>query len=88
MASMRDIQGRAMKLGATMTYTGTPAKWLTNAARAARGGPVILNLKGCSADDTPCIVTLAALERLAGTRHALEGATAEDLAVLAPDRAE
>jgi hypothetical protein len=85
MAAMRDIQGRAIKLGATATYMTKAPRWLTNAARAALAGPVIINIKGTPPDSTPVLVTLAELERLAGTRSALEGATADELAILAPD---
>lgn len=88
MAAMRDILVRAEKLGATAVYFSHAPKWLTNAAQAALAGPVIVNVKGLPADQTPCIVTLAELERLAGTRPALDGATAEELAILAPDKAE
>ena len=58
-----------------MTYQGSPAAWLTNAARlAAQGVPVIVNTKGVAADSTPCIVTLAELERLAAAAgHQVEG---------------
>ena len=87
MAAMKDILGRAEKLGATAMYFSQPPKWLTNAARAALASPVIVNVKGLAPDQTPCIVTLAELERLAGTRPALEGATADELAILAPDKA-
>lgn len=88
MAAMRDLQGRAEKLGATAMYFSQAPKWLTNAARAALAGPVIINIKGTPADSTPVLVTLAELERLAGTRPALDGATSDELAILAPDKAE
>lgn len=64
MAAMRDIQARAAKLGATATYMTKAPKWLTNAARAAGGGPVIVNIKGTPPDSTPVIVLLKELERL------------------------
>ena len=88
MAAWRDIEGRAQKLGATAMYFGQAPKWLTNAARAARAAPVVLNIKGIEANSTVVLTTLAELERLAGTRPALEGATADELAILAPDKVE
>jgi hypothetical protein len=87
LATMRDIQARALRLSATVTYMTKAPVWLIKALRAARAGPVVINIKGTPADSTPVLLTLAQLERLAGTKHALDGATAEELAILAPDRA-
>ncbi len=65
MASVRDILGRADAVGGVVTYQGSPAAWLTNAARlAAQGLVVVVNTKGIAPDATPCIITLAALEKL------------------------
>jgi hypothetical protein len=66
MASVRDILPRADALGATVVYHGSPARWLLDAAKAAQAAPVIVNCKGIAPADTPCIVTLAMLERLQG----------------------
>lgn len=72
MAAVRDLLGRADALAAVVTYQTAPAQWLTNAARvAATGHAVIVNCKGVAADSTPCIISLAELERL--TRAAGEG---------------
>ena len=65
MAAVADLLGRAEKLGASVTYQGSPAAWLLAAAKvAAQGCAVIVNTKGVRADDTPCIITLGELERL------------------------
>ena len=64
MASMRDIEDRAARLGCTIIYQSHPAEWLKKAARAATGSPVLLNVKGISPDSTPVLITLAELERL------------------------
>lgn len=65
MAAVADLLPRATALAAVVTYQTAPAAWLTNAARiAATGHAVIVNCKGVSADQTPCIVSLAELERL------------------------
>lgn len=65
MAAVRDILPRAAAVGAVTTYQGQPAAWLVKAAAvAAQGHAVIVNVKGTLADDVPCIITLAALERL------------------------
>lgn len=65
MAAVRDILPRAAAVGAVTTYQGQPAAWLVKAAAvAAEGAPVVINVKGTLADDVPCIITLAALERL------------------------
>ena len=70
MASVRDILGRAEAVGGVVTYQGSPAAWLTNAARlAAQGVPVIVNTKGVAPDQTPCIIALADLERLRLAAH-------------------
>ena len=88
MASWRDLETRVMRLGGTALYFGVEPKWLTHARRAAHAGPVVLNIKGVPPDSTIVLTTLAEYERLAGTRPALEGATAEELAILAPDKVE
>ena len=88
MAAWRDIEARADRLGATALYFGQAPKWLTNAAKAAIATPVVINIKGTAPDRTIVLTTLAEYERLAGTRPALEGATAEELAILAPDKVE
>lgn len=88
MAAWRDIETRVMRLGGTALYFGAAPKWLANAGRAAHAGPVILNVKGVAPDSTIVLTTLAEYERLAGTRPVLEGASAEEMAILAPDRAE
>lgn len=65
MAAVYDLLGRASDLGATIVYQGTPPRWLTLAAQAARNGePVIVNVKGIAPDSTPVLVTLAEYERL------------------------
>ena len=64
MANVRDLQPRAAALGAGMVYQGTPAAWLLRAARAATGAPIVINVKGIDADNTPVLLTLADLERL------------------------
>lgn len=88
MAAMRDIQARAEKLGATALYFSNAPRWLMNAQRSALAAPVVVNIKGVAPDATPVIVSLAELERLAGRHAALEGASAEEMAVLAPDKLE
>ena len=88
MAAWRDIEARASRLGATALYFGQAPKWLTNAARAAVAAPVVVNIKGTAPDRTIVLTTLAEYERLAGTKPALEGATADELAILAPDKVE
>ena len=55
-----------------MVYQGTPAAWLLRAARAATGAPIVINVKGIDADNTPVLLTLADLERL---QRAAAGAT-------------
>ncbi len=87
MAAWRDIETRVLRLGGTALYFGQPPRWLTNAARAAIAAPVVVNIKGTSPDRTIVLTTLAEYERLAGTRPVLEGATADELAILAPDKA-
>jgi hypothetical protein len=64
MASMRDLEARAARLGCTIVYQGHPAAWLARAARAATGSPVVVNCKGIEPDSTPVLITLAELERL------------------------
>ena len=81
MAAYRDLQHRAAALGAGMVYQSKPAQWLVKAARAATGAPVVVNVKGMAADDTPVIVTLVELERLQRA-----AAQVEALAVLMPDK--
>jgi hypothetical protein len=66
MASVRDVLPRAERLGATVIYHGSPPRWLLDAAKAAQGGPVIVNCKGLPSDQVPCIISLADLERLTG----------------------
>ena len=81
MAAYRDLQHRAAALGAGMVYQSQPAQWLVKAARAATGAPVLINVKGMAADDTPVLVSLAELERM---QRAV--AQVEALAVLMPDK--
>ena len=81
MAAYRDLAGRAAALGAGLVYQSKPAGWLIKAARAATGAPVLVNVKGIAADDTPVLLTLAELERL--TRAA---AQVDALRVLMPDK--
>lgn len=77
MASVRDLVGRADAVGGSVTYNGNPPAWLKNAARlAVQGVPVVINCKGVGADQTPCIVSLAELERL--TRAAAGGTSGEN----------
>ncbi len=65
MASVRDLLGRAERIGATVTYNGNPPAWLLAAAKVAgEGCAVIVNTKGITADRTPVIVSLAEYERL------------------------
>ena len=77
MAAYRDIQRRALAMGAGVVYQSKPAGWLTKAMRAAMAAPVIVNVKGVAPDDAPCIVTLAQLERL----QRAAGAQLDNLAV-------
>ena len=67
MAAYRDIQQRALAMGASVVYQSKPAGWLTKAMRAAMAAPVIVNVKGVAPDDTPVLITLAQLERLQQT---------------------
>ena len=64
MAAVRDLLPRARALGATCIYLGKPPGWFAKAAKAAAGGPVVVNVKGMDADITPVLLSLAELERL------------------------
>ena len=65
MASVADLLPRAERIAATVTYNGAPPAWLLAAVKvAAQGCAVVVNTKGVRPDDTPCIITLAELERL------------------------
>ena len=53
-------------------YLGKPPAWFAKAAKAATGGPVVVNCKGIEPDSTPVLVSLAEFERLQRAAARLE----------------
>ena len=69
MAAHADLAPRAEAIGASEVYVSEPSKLVADlVARLAAGDwPIVLNVKGCTPDRVPVLLTLSAYEHLTRT---------------------
>lgn len=83
MSTRSEIVRRTSAIQGTALHQARPAEWLERAIQVAQRMPVVIDVPGVPADQVPCVVPLAELERLRR-----DAALLADLRVLMPDRVD
>ena len=83
MSTCSQVVRRATAIKGAAVHCAKPAAWLARAITVAQRMPVVLDVPGVPADQVPCIVPLADLERLRA-----DAALLAQMRILWPDRVD